>query len=797
MGPTEEEGMETTKTAAPMAPAGLAVSGEIPGFVSDPARKAARAAAVPHETKSASAMNSPPSVFVPTTDAEMADIFTTSESPSLSPSPSPSQEQSQAPRGNGENGRRPSTSGGKGRAGEDTDAQGSTVQQCEGSPGRLPGMAPVSLPHSVQDSTPFENPDFMCGACDTAGAGRSTACCRWCNRIYHLQCAGYDSKLHQNPPPDWVCADCPDGARGAGDEEVHTFFRGKGAIVEGGRTWCSLCLLSKVPDMETETKRNRCRKCGMKVHGACLDQCPRSTDGSWDCHECQRRRDGVALDGPVWARLRKAAAAEVREGVKTARAARAAKAAAKAEAKAEAKAAESSYPRACRAPPKYTGATSTTTATATAATGKVVTGKSRRRRIQMIEESDDEEVSAEALSPEATKKENAGERKARLPARPFDQALGEGGGRKMAISFLPPPPPMPASVAGRVLLMDDDSGCAVNTHGGVDQGGVVMPQSNRAGIITPAVAAHDKVRSSPSGGKPSSSTDMVRSWKAAAATAAADATAAAAATAAPAAISDAMSRHSKPLSVVTGGCDDADSDIDVCGFGVTGVGGDGAGAAVAADAAGAGLAGAAAFYADAFGAAAAATAAAAGGATVAGGAAGAAGAAAAAGSTVTAPSVGVGATVAREETDAGAVSRVQRTKAAVKSSSSTMSGGGGKKKGSLTCQACKKAGKAITGKTCGRCRKWWHGTAFCAGANACPGSGEWVGTWKCLGCLVLWEQEIRDRAAKVVLAWREHEERRERSAATREVARAAAAAESLANRRHGFAVGTVALVSWA
>ena len=131
---------------------------------------------------------------------------------------------------------------------------------------------------------------------------------------------------------------------------------------------------------------------------------------------------------------------------------------------------------------------------------------------------------------------------------------------------------------------------------------------------------------------------------------------------------------------------------------------------------------------------------------------------------------------------------MQRTKATVRPSPS-LSGGGGRKKGSMTCQACKKGGKASTGKTCGRCRKWWHGTALCAGTNGCPGSGEWVGSWKCRGCLVLWEEELKDRAAKVVLAWREHERRREKSAATREVARAAAVAESLANKKHGFAVG--------
>ncbi|CAM9403421.1 unnamed protein product, partial [Laminaria digitata] len=168
--------------------------------------------------------------------------------------------------------------------------------------GLLPGFA--SLPHSVQDSAPCVNPRFVCGACNTGEMCGSTACCRSCNRAYHPRCAGYDAKSHENPPPDWICADCPDGARGADDWGVHSFFQGKGTIVQGGSTWCTLCLQSKVPDTHTETQRERCERCGMKVHGACLDLCPRSSDGGWNCHECQRRRDGVALDGPVWARLR-------------------------------------------------------------------------------------------------------------------------------------------------------------------------------------------------------------------------------------------------------------------------------------------------------------------------------------------------------------------------------------------------------------------------------------------------------------------------------------------------------------
>ncbi|CAM9403346.1 unnamed protein product, partial [Laminaria digitata] len=98
---------------------------------------------------------------------------------------------------------------------------------------------------------------------------------------------------------------------------------------------------------------------------------------------------------------------------------------------------------------------------------------------------------------------------------------------KNALSFLPPPPPMPTSAAGRVAIsaagrvvpISADGVYAVSGHG-VDPGGVVTPQSYRAGI-SPAVAAPYKVTANAWGGKPFSSTDMIRPRNAAAATAAA------------------------------------------------------------------------------------------------------------------------------------------------------------------------------------------------------------------------------------------------------------------------------------
>ena len=70
-----------------------------------------------------------------------------------------------------------------------------------------------------------------CGACNTGVTGRSND-------------SRYDSKLHQPPPRDWVCADCLGGVRGAGDDKVAPCFRGKGEIVPGGQTWCLICLRS-------------------------------------------------------------------------------------------------------------------------------------------------------------------------------------------------------------------------------------------------------------------------------------------------------------------------------------------------------------------------------------------------------------------------------------------------------------------------------------------------------------------------------------------------------------------------
>ena len=122
------------------------------------------------------------------------------------------------------------------------------------------------------------------------------------------------------------------------------------------------------------------------------------------------------LEGPVFARLREAAERAVRQGVGAA--------------EAPATATGTSFRKACRLSPKSGGVTSAPTATSiatTAATAPAVTGRvvAPRRRC-IIEESDDDEMSAGAFLPEATKRGKVGEGKASLPARSLDPTPGGG-----------------------------------------------------------------------------------------------------------------------------------------------------------------------------------------------------------------------------------------------------------------------------------------------------------------------------------------------------------------------------------
>ncbi|CAN0567471.1 unnamed protein product, partial [Laminaria digitata] len=78
----------------------------------------------------------------------------------------------------------------------------------------------------------------------------------------------------------------------------------------GGRSWCRLCLRHEGMDKCTAKEHEYCIECGLNAHRACVDKRRRSSGGSWKCDECLRRWDGVARDGPVWARLQKAAERE-------------------------------------------------------------------------------------------------------------------------------------------------------------------------------------------------------------------------------------------------------------------------------------------------------------------------------------------------------------------------------------------------------------------------------------------------------------------------------------------------------
>ena len=105
-----------------------------------------------------------------------------------------------------------------------------------------------------------------------------------------------------------------------------------------------------------------------------------------------------------------------------------------------------------------------------------------------------------------------------------------------------------------------------------------------------------------------------------------------------------------------------------------------------------------------------------------------------------------------------------------------------------------------SGRTCAGCKQWWHANADCSaaarGSHPDPSDdGNWVGGWRCQGCLDDWEDGLRARTAEVVKAWAEHEKKREQKATEFQAAKEAAIAESIEAKRHGFMVDTVEVVS--
>ena len=118
----------------------------------------------------------------------------------------------------------------------------------------------------------------------------------------------------------------------------------------------------------------------------------------------------------------------------------------------------------------------------------------------------------------------------------------------------------------------------------------------------------------------------------------------------------------------------------------------------------------------------------------------------------------------------------------------------------VICKTCKKKGRLKSGRTCAGCKQWWHANADCSaaarGSHPDPSDdGNWVGGWRCQGCLDDWEDGLRARTAEVVKAWAEHEKKRERKATEFQAAKEAAMAESIEAKRHGFMVDTVEVVS--
>lgn len=122
-----------------------------------------------------------------------------------------------------------------------------------------------------------------------------------------------------------------------------------------------------------------------------------------------------------------------------------------------------------------------------------------------------------------------------------------------------------------------------------------------------------------------------------------------------------------------------------------------------------------------------------------------------------------------------------------------------KSKSVVRCKECKKEGKLKLGKTCGACGKSWHEAADCTPTRQVEPDagdvGDWVGGWRCQACLDRWETRLKVRTARVVEAWAAHEERRERKAEAFEAARRSAMSAAVKDKRHGFEVAKVKVVS--
>lgn len=150
-----------------------------------------------------------------------------------------------------------------------------------------------------------------CDACNTVFIiATPTFCCRICRKLFHSECAGYNtSTKRQSPPPDWICPRCPNGERGP-SETVHRCLKEKGVVTQprGNQPFCPICLGdNRVPGTSTMGRSIKCRGCGLHTHVHCLEKVEIGPDGRWSCDECQRRRDGVIPgNNPTWRWLKEA-----------------------------------------------------------------------------------------------------------------------------------------------------------------------------------------------------------------------------------------------------------------------------------------------------------------------------------------------------------------------------------------------------------------------------------------------------------------------------------------------------------
>lgn len=649
-------------------------------------------------------------------------------------------------------------------------------------------------------SEKYGGPGLLCDACNVSMRIRPTVCCRTCNKLYHPVCAGYEPPARRYPPPSWICPICPGGERGSDDPKVHPLFQGKGKRVAGSQPWCPICLQdNRAPgSRHSDITGEKCRGCGLKAHTHCLAKLNRERDGSWPCHECQRRRDTVVSGSPISLRLQDA---EADGGWKVKSKSRSKSTSTSVSAPLGSNlnraSSSSSLPKESRgsktggrgrprSPAKKAPATGTATAKTAAKSppkpGKKLSTNSKARSSPSHKPKPERDHRLQASrAPSA-----AGWKPSSISTAVAATEPGAvGNNHSPGSPSRPPPVIFPLDVAQANTKVFSSNGSVRHRKGAAAAAARIAASGTSAAALPNGVTAQPK----PSRGKPQ------RLAAAATPTTAGETSGSSLAAAAS---SSGSKKRRRDDDDDADGDDDGDADDDnnnadgtrtasLAGGGGGSRGGGGEGSnkrrkMEAVDRQGstprAQLAAAAAA------------------------AAGPAAGAAAGGATKAVRRV-------RRQARTATTTKTTTTTTTRAAAGGSVGGGGGggfgggavgaraatRSTGVLMCQNCKKGGRPRSGKTCVRCKGWWHDAAHCSGANACPGTGEWVGGWHCRGCLCSWEKDLKDRAATVVEAWKEHEGRRERNAAAVEAAKKAAVDESVEASRHGFLVGTVEVVS--